>query len=144
MNLPTTPAFFNFQHEFCVCQRRWWRDVTPPLSLYTHAHGWYDPANWALVYATTVEQLHYTSWYLATTCYKKSISGCVRMAYDSLLTTSFFQVAKRLCCKLTIQTCCQQTCYNLFQQVVTSLQIESLRCDVFVNTDVYRKWIMPL
>ena len=55
---------------------------------------------------------------------KKPKSECVRMACDSLLTTSLLQVVNSfvasLMSKLVVQACCK-----LFQQVVTSLQMTS-------------------
>ena len=50
----------------------------------------------------------------------KAISGCVRMACDSLLTTSLLQVVKRLLGKLIVKICYPQDCCKLFQQVVKS------------------------
>ena len=63
---------------------------------------------------------------LEQTCYKKPILRCVRMACDSLLTTSSLQIVNRLVAgwlsKFVIH---RQACCKLFQQIVTSLQMTS-------------------
>ena len=54
----------------------------------------------------------------------KPISGCVRMACVSLLTTNLLQVFDRLVASsIIVKTCYPQACCKLFQQVVTSLQM---------------------
>ena len=47
----------------------------------------------------------------------KPISGCVRMAFDSLSTLSLFQVVKLTFCMVMVKTCYPQACCKLFQQV---------------------------
>ena len=53
----------------------------------------------------------------------KSISGCVRMTCNSLLTLSLLQVVN-FCCKLIVKTCYQQACCKLFQQTVANMQMK--------------------
>ena len=50
----------------------------------------------------------------------KPISECVRMACDSLLTTSLLEVTK-----LIVKTCYPQACCKLFQRAVRSLEMAS-------------------
>ena len=52
----------------------------------------------------------------------KSISGCVCMTCNSLLTLSLLQVVN-FCCTLIVKTCYQQTCCKLFQQTVANMQM---------------------
>ena len=70
-------------------------------------------------------KLHQVCCHLATTCYNKPISGCDRIACDSLRTRSLLQVVKQTCCKLIAKTCYRQACCKLLRQIDTSLQITS-------------------
>ena len=80
---------------------------------------------------------------LTTSCNRlvinKSISGCVRMACDSLLTSlKSFASCQQTCCKLIVKTCYSQACCKLFKQVVTSLKMTSCNKPGF-NTLIARK-----
>ena len=55
----------------------------------------------------------------------KPISGCVRMACDSLLTTKSVASCQQTCCKLIVKTCYPQACFKLFQRVAASVQMTS-------------------
>ena len=61
---------------------------------------------------------------LATTCYNKLISGCVRMACDSLLTTSLLQVVNRLVASIFSK---------LFINKLDLLQVVSTSCNKCAN-----------
>ena len=82
-----------------------------------------------------MRKLEQVCWHLVTTCYNKPISGCVRMACDSLLTTGLLQVVNRFVASwLSKRVINAQACCKLFQQVVTSLQMTSCNKPIKLST----------
>ena len=84
-----------------------------------------DLGEWSFLTITSTAKIAQVA-----TSYNNPISGCVLMAWDSLwqpvywkLSTGLVQVVNRLVTSWSIQ----QACYNLFQQVVASLQMTSCK-----------------
>ena len=99
--------------------------------------NWYENTRIQCFQRTWISQpktpkLQHVCWHVVTTCYNKPISGCVRMACDSL-TTSLLQVVNRVVAR------CQQTCCKLI--ICTGLlQLVSTSCNKSANDKLRQAW----